>query len=66
MTNTYTSYEQLPLLLCADDLAKLLGVSRTHAYTLMHAKNFPTLYIGKRMVVQKDKLLEWLDDQRNS
>ena len=36
---------------------------RTHAYTLMHAKNFPTIFIGKRMMVQKESLLEWLNKQ---
>ena len=63
MDNVYTSFDQLPVLINAEELAKLLGVSRTHAYTLMHAKNFPTIYIGKRMMVQKDHLLDWLSKQ---
>ncbi len=29
----------------------------------MHAKGFPTLKIGKRMVVQKDKLIQWMEHQ---
>lgn len=63
MESIYTSFDQLPVLINAEELAKLLGVSRTHAYTLMHAKNFPTIYIGKRMMVQKDHLLDWLSKQ---
>ena len=59
----YTSYEQMPLCLCADDIAAALNISRANAYTLMHAKSFPTIYIGRRMVVSKDKFLEWLDKQ---
>jgi hypothetical protein len=27
----------------------------------LHSKGFPTLRIGKRMVVPKDKFLEWLE-----
>ena len=61
--NTYTSYEQLPLSLCANDVAKVLGISRAGAYTLMRSKGFPTIRIGKRMVVPKDKLLAWMDEQ---
>ena len=60
---TYTSLEQLPLALSAEDLAQVLGISRANAYTLMHSKGFPTIKIGKRMTVPKDKLIEWIDKQ---
>ena len=60
---TYTSLEQLPLALSAEDVAQVLGISRANAYTLMHSKGFPTIKIGKRMTVPKDKLLEWIDKQ---
>ena len=61
--STYTSYEQLPLALNADDMAAVLGVSRANAYTIMHSKGFPTIVIGKRMIVPKDKLLAWMEEQ---
>ena len=61
--NTYTSYEQLPLSFCANDVAKVLGISRAGAYTLMRSKGFPTIYIGKRMIVPRDKLMEWMELQ---
>ena len=60
---TYTSLEQLPLALSAEDVAQVLGISRANAYTLMHSKGFPTIKIGKRMPVPKDKLIEWIDKQ---
>ena len=63
MSEKYTSYEQLPLSLNAEEVARVLGISRANAYTLMHSKNLPTLTIGKRMVVPRDKLLAWMDDQ---
>ena len=59
----YTNFEQLPLTLCANDVAAVLGISRAGAYTLMHAEGFPTITIGKRMLVLRDKLLAWLDEQ---
>ena len=61
--NTYTSLEQLPVTLNADELAKALGISRANAYNLMRSKGFPTLKIGKLMVVPKDKLIAWIDCQ---
>lgn len=63
MTTTYTSYNQLPLSLNANDIAAVLGISRANAYTLMRAKGFPTIFIGKRMVVPRDKFIEWMDLQ---
>ena len=64
MTNTYTSIEELPITLNAQEVATVLGISRANAYCLMHSRGFPTLQIGKRMVVPKDKLIDWID--RNS
>ena len=63
MTTTYTSYDQLPLSLCANDIAAVLGISRANAYTLMRSKGFPTIFIGKRMIVPRDKFIEWMDLQ---
>ena len=63
MKNNFTSYEQLPLALSAEDVSQVLGISRANAYALMHSKGFPTLKIGKRMSVPKDKLIEWMEKQ---
>ena len=63
MTTTYTSYNQLPLSLNGNDIAAVLGISRANAYTLMRAKGFPTIFIGKRMIVPRDKFIEWMDLQ---
>lgn len=60
---TYTSLDQLPITLRAQDLASVLGISRSAAYTLMRSKEFPTIFIGRRMLVQRDKFIKWLDDQ---
>lgn len=63
MSKVYTSLEQLPLALSAEDVAQVLGISRANAYALMHSKGFPTLKIGKRMTVPKVKLIEWMEKQ---
>ena len=57
----YTSYEELPLFLNAETLAKLLGVSVSSSYELMHEKDFPAIRIGSRLVVPKEKLQRWID-----
>ena len=63
MNSTFTNYDQLPLALNADEVAQVLGISRANAYNLMHSKGFPVLQVGKRLVVPKDKLLDWIEEQ---
>ena len=58
--STYHSYDELPLFLNAELVAKVLGVSISSAYELMHEKDFPTLRVGSRMVVPKEKFIEWV------
>ena len=63
MIPNYTSIHQLPLMLSARDLAAALGISTPSAYNLLHSADFPTLTIGKRMMVPKEKLLEWINQR---
>lgn len=66
MTELYTSYDQLPLSLDAEDVAKALNISRSNAYVLFNTKDFPVVRIGRRMVVLKDKLFAWIEQQQAS
>ena len=47
----------------ANQVAAVLGISRAGAYNLMRSEGFPTLFIGKRMVVPKDRLMDWMNTQ---
>ena len=58
MNNHFDGY---PAILNANQLAEILGISRAGAYQLLHQEGFPTLHIGKRMLVLKDKLIAWID-----
>lgn len=52
----YKSYNDLPLFLNAATVAKVLGVSPSSGYELMHNKDFPVLRVGNRMVCRKKNL----------
>lgn len=58
----YKSYADLPLFLNAEIVAKVLGVSPASSYELMHEVGFPTLRIGNRMVVPKEKFIVWVEE----
>lgn len=55
------NYDNLSAVLNANQLAAVLGISRAGAYQLLNTGTFPTLRIGKRLLVPKDKLVEWIE-----
>ena len=57
----YKSYDELPLFLNADTVAKALGVSPSSGYELLHEKDFPSLKIGSRIVVPKERFICWVE-----
>ena len=57
----YKSYDELPLFLNAAMVTKVLGVSPSSGYELMHEADFPVLKVGSRMVVPKEKFVEWVE-----
>ena len=62
-TSIYHSYDDLPLFLNAELVAKTLGISISSAYELMHENGFPALRVGSRFVVPKEKFRQWVERQ---
>ena len=58
----YKSYDDLPLMLSAPEVAEVLGISRAGAYDLVCSAGFPHLKLGNRILVPKDKFIEWIDN----
>ena len=65
-TSKYCSVEEIPLFLDANDIVRILGVSKTNVYYMFRADGFPTITIGKRKFVRKEKLFSWLESQENA
>ena len=55
------NYEELPLFLNANNVADVLGISKTTAYTLMASEEFPSIRVGARMLVERRKFKEWVE-----
>ena len=58
--SSYKNYDELPLFLNVSTVAKVLGVSPSSGYELMHELDFPVLKVGSRMVVPKEQFVEWV------
>lgn len=62
MKRVYNNLEELPLALNSDDVAAATGLSRSGAYNLMKSEGFPSIRIGKHIIVQKDAFIRWIDE----
>ena len=63
MKSTYTNIEDLPLTLKAHEAAAVLRISKSKVYELAHTESFPAVRIGNRVVIPRDKLIEWMNSR---
>lgn len=52
-----------PLTCSVEEAAKILGVSRSMAYQLVRSEGFPTVKIGRRLLVSVKGLERWVEAQ---
>ena len=64
--DVFTDINQLPILLNAEDVAKILRISRANAYVLMHSKEIHCVRIGKRMLLPKTELLRYIEENTSN
>ena len=62
-TDRFRTYEEIPLFLDGKMIARLLGISPSTAYAMLNDQAFPAIKIGRRRLVRKEKLFEWLQSQ---
>lgn len=62
-TSVCRNYDDLPLFLNAELLSQVLGVSISTTYEMMHEPDFPVLRVGSRMMVSKEKFIQWVEEQ---
>lgn len=55
----------VPAVMNAMQVATYLSISKQGAYNLMNSESFPTLRVGKRLLVSSDRFLEWIGKHSN-
>lgn len=53
---------QAPLTLDIKGAAALLGVSDDLMYRMVHIKDFPSFRMGRKILIDRRKLEDWLED----
>ena len=63
LQSSYQSFEQLPVILNMKNVAAVLGISESGAYDLYKTEGFPAFRVGNRILIQRDKLIERIEQQ---
>lgn len=51
------------LVLTVADLQQVLGCGRRQAYELVNRADFPTIRLGRKILIPRDAFLRWMDKQ---
>jgi len=66
MKTTIKSFDELPVMMDAHHLMIALGLSKGKIYALLNSADFPTQRFGKRLMVSKTHVLEYLEQNKRN
>ena len=59
-----TEFQNLPNVVSPKEVQTYFGISRSTTYRIFHDASFPAFHIGNRLLVLRDELLDWLEQQK--
>ncbi len=59
-----TEFQNLPNVVSPKEVQTYFGISRSTTYRIFHDATFPAFHIGNRLLVRRDELLGWLEQQK--
>ena len=59
-----TEFQNLPNVVSPKEVQTYFGISRSTTYRIFHDATFPAFHIGNRLLVRRDELLDWLEQQK--
>lgn len=60
MEKKYCSIDELPLVLCVEDLMPILNIGRNTAYELVRSGQIRCIHVGRKIRVPKEAVAEYL------
>ena len=55
--------KSLPNILTVKELAEFMNINLNRAYQLKHRADFPSLRLGRKIVISRNKLFQWIDEK---
>jgi hypothetical protein len=64
ITTNLTNWDELPIIMNASDVGRVMRLSKPSTYELFNQSGFPVIRVSeRRLVVAKDALQRWLVEQ---
>ncbi|MDN5317243.1 MAG: hypothetical protein PWR08_1368 [Thermoanaerobacterium sp.] len=57
------NFDDMPDVMSVEDLKKLFGIGINKAYEITKYKGFPAIHIGRKIIIPKKQLEQWLENQ---
>lgn len=57
------NFDDMPDIMSVEDLKKLFGIGINKAYEITKYKGFPAVHIGRKIIIPKKQLEQWLENQ---
>ncbi len=57
---TYTTFEQLPLVLSVEQLAQVLEIGKNYAYELVRCGEIQSIRVGHRFRIPKESVVAYI------
>jgi len=57
-------YDNEIIMYNAKDIQNIFKCGKRQAYELIHTSGFPSLRIGKKILIEKQALIKWLDKNK--
>jgi excisionase family DNA binding protein len=58
--------DRLPLTLTVTELAGILRISKKNTYELVHSDSFPSITVGRRILIPKPAFKKWLENPNHN
>ena len=63
----FKNYDDMPAVLTIPEAAEVLRISTNHLYYMLSRdKTIPVVKFGRRRLIPKDKLMEWMENHCQS
>lgn len=59
----FASIENKSEMLSANDLLEIFPISRSGIYDLLREPGFPCIHLGRRIIVPRDAMIDWLENR---
>ncbi len=57
------NFDDMPDIMSVEDLKKLFDIGINKAYEITKYKGFPAIHIGRKIIIPKKQLEQWLENQ---